>query len=86
MTVRLAMLAHLIWQGHSRWMLRSGLWWRLLTNDRSRILTTRDIREDPNEVLTAGEYVSKWSTKGQGLYSSIRFALDVQWIKMEEQE
>ena len=85
--VRLAMLAGLIWHGHSRWMLRTGVGWRLLTNHRSRILTKFASKE--SEVLNAGEYVSKWTAKrwrvpksgyGLGVYGN------VQWIDVEEEE
>lgn len=87
LVVRLAMIAYLIWNGHSRWRLRSGVWWRILTNHRSRISTRRGDQAYRNENLTAGEYVSKYSTKGQGTYSRTRFArgVDVQWIKVEQE-
>ena len=87
LVVRLAMLAYLVSNGHLRWMLRSGVWWRLLINNTSRISTKRGFREYRNQDLTAGEYVSMYSTKGQGIYSRIHFArgLDVQWINVEQE-
>ena len=87
LVVRLAMLAYLVSNGHLRWMLRSGVWWRILINHRSRISTRRGSREYRNEELTAGEYVSKYSTNGPGTYSRIRFArgVDVEWIDVEQE-
>ena len=88
LVVRLAMLAYLVSNGCSRWMLRSGLWWRILLNHGSQISTSRGPRQRPNESLTAGEYVSKYSAKGQGLRSQDRFtrAVRVQWINVKQQQ
>ena len=51
---RLAMLAWLWRQGHTKWAWKSDAWWRVLTDSASRL-------SEPEEAsgLTACEYVSR---------------------------
>ena len=56
LAVRLAMIALLVSKGHMRWMFKSGAWWRLITDHRSRLIGRYDHLKG---TLTAGEYVSK---------------------------
>ena len=54
LAVRLALLVFVSSQGNFFGMFKSGVWWRILTNDDSRILGTYGPRG-----VNAGEYVSK---------------------------
>ena len=47
------------------WMMKSGAWWRILTNHRS-LLKQGAGHYDDDALLTAGEYVSKYSRGGFG--------------------
>lgn len=60
LAVRLALLFHLVMDGQTGWMFPWGAWWRILLNDRSKLVSLDDAREDRG-TLTAGEYVSKCS-------------------------
>ena len=57
LVVRLAMIALLLSKGHTLWMLKSGAWWRVIVDHRSRSLGPHD---NGKKSLTAGEYVSKY--------------------------
>ena len=59
LAVRLAMVALLLSRsrGHALWMLKSGAWWRIIVDHRSRYLGPHDSGKGS---LTAGEYVSKY--------------------------
>ena len=61
LAVRLAMIALLYSKGHSRWMFKSGAWWRLIIDHRSRFIGLYDNRKGS---LTAGEFVSKYIRSG----------------------
>ena len=61
LAVRLAMIALLLLKGHTRWMFKSGAWWRLIVDHRSRFVSRYDLGKGS---LTAGEYVSKHIRSG----------------------
>ncbi len=62
LVVRLALLVYLVSNGHSQWMLKSGAWWRIIIDHRSLVKDGCVLQKD-NGRLTAGEYVSKYSTR-----------------------
>ena len=55
--VRLAMVAMLLSKGHTSWMFKSGAWWRIIIDHRSRF---KGLYDDSIGTLTAGEYVSRY--------------------------
>ena len=57
LAVRLAMITLLFSKGHMLWMLKSGAWWRIIIDHRSRYVGEHDNQKGS---LTAGEYVSKY--------------------------
>lgn len=57
LAVRLALIALLLSRGHTRWTFKSGAWWRLIIDHRSRYIGGYDHRQGS---LTAGEFVSKY--------------------------
>lgn len=63
LVVRVAMLIYLISNWHTQWMLKSGAWWRILLNRKS-LLQSHYKPWGLDDRLTAGEYVSKYSTGG----------------------
>ena len=75
LAVRLAMIALLLSKGHTRWMLESGAWWRVVIDHRSRFVGRYD---NGKGSLTAGEFVSKHIRSGmweRGLVSGPAFKL-----------
>lgn len=84
LVVRVAMLVFLISNGYTQWMLKSGAWWRILLNLKSLLQFHYD-PWDSGERLTAGEYVSKYSTRG--LYNTYHFfSSNIEWIDGKESE
>lgn len=65
LAVRLAILATLLSIGCTSWMLKSGAWWRILSNHRSRIINRYGppIGESDKGPLNAGEFASRYSQK-----------------------
>ena len=83
LVIRLAMLVFLVSHGHSKWMWKSGAWWRILVN--SRALLKNDFT---SHHWTAGNYVSTFM---RGIYSPYRSTWfdvydPVQWIDVKEDE
>ena len=65
LAVRLAIFATLLSIGCTSWMFRSGAWWRILINHRSRFISRYDPRIENSDKgpLNAGEYASNYSQK-----------------------
>lgn len=65
LTVRLAILATLLSIGCTSWIFKSGAWWRILVNHRSRIISRYGppVGKSDKGLLNAGEYASKYSQK-----------------------
>lgn len=59
LAVRVALLTWLVSNGHTSWMFRSGAWWRILLNHRSRLASPM-VAHGIIGRLNAGEYVSKY--------------------------
>lgn len=53
----------LVWVSLSRykyWVIKRGIWWRLLTNSRSRLCSDKDTVVNPKFHPTAAEFVSRY--------------------------
>ena len=90
LAVRFAMIALLLSKGHTRWMLKSGAWWRVVMDHRSRFLGRYD---NGKGSLTAGEFVSKYIRSGmweRGLVTGPAFKLknmrDYHWTRAPEED
>lgn len=55
LSVRFALITFLFSHRHTRWMFKSGAWWRLIVNHGSRLSNSYETRDG---TFTAGEYVS----------------------------
>lgn len=81
LVVRLAMLAYLVHHRNSQWMFKSGAWWRILVDHRSRICG--HVLE--SDCWTAGEYVSKYSKESHtGDFFSVQRT--IYWIYPAEED
>lgn len=62
LTVRFAMIALLHSKGHTHWIFKSGAWWRVIIDHRSRFVGPYDYGDGS---LTAGEYLSRYIRSGR---------------------
>lgn len=60
LSVRLAMLAFLVSNWDSLWVFKSGAWWRILVNNRSRVYNEWIFPEEDRGRWNTGELVSKY--------------------------
>ena len=70
LAVRVAMIAHLHSKGHTLWMFKSGAWWRVIIDHRSRFVGPYDYGDGS---LTASEYLSKFIRSGRDFVVGLSF-------------
>ena len=85
LAVRLAMLVFLISDGHSKWMWKSGAWWRILINDRSLLTGSFGAMIDDGS-FTACEYVSKHSIRRSDQHWYFDEDDPIKWVKVKKDD
>ncbi len=88
LAVRLAILGTLLSIGCTPWMLKSGAWWRILSNHRSRIFSRYSPQTDNSDegLLNAGEYASRYSHKDVWMkWKDVPFyAEGIEWTRAKD--
>ncbi len=86
LAVRLALIAWLVSNGHTHWMFKSGAWWRIAIDRKSRIEGLSVLEEDDGR-LTASEYVSKYNKASFNSVVDDYFQLNyIRWTSPREED
>ena len=84
--VRLALLFWLVSQGYTSWMFASGVWWRIVTNHKSRMVFSKGsyFEGEFDGRLNACEVFSKLQREGRSL--SFKKLEGMGWTSVESEQ